>query len=76
MHQKVHVQANINGQDVEFLCEPRQSLLEVLRDVLWLKPSGEEMGERDWFTHYVRSLGMLLRCAAPERRRGTCILSF
>jgi glycogen operon protein len=31
-----------------------------VRDVLWLKPSGEEMDERDWFTHYVRSLGMLL----------------
>ncbi|HEU4577277.1 MAG TPA: hypothetical protein VFS67_03410 [Polyangiaceae bacterium] len=31
-----------------------------VRDVLWLKPSGEEMDERDWFTHYVRSLGMVL----------------
>ncbi|MBT5874608.1 MAG: (2Fe-2S)-binding protein [Candidatus Latescibacteria bacterium] len=34
MSSKVHVQARINGDDVEFLCEPRQSLLEVLRDVL------------------------------------------
>ncbi|HVZ32337.1 MAG TPA: glycogen debranching protein GlgX [Polyangiaceae bacterium] len=31
-----------------------------VRDVLWLKPNGDEMNERDWFTHYVRSLGMLL----------------
>ena len=30
----VHVQTTINGDQVDFLCEPRQSLLEVLRDVL------------------------------------------
>lgn len=33
---KKHVQTEINGQAVEFLCEPRQSLLEVLRDDLSL----------------------------------------
>jgi aerobic carbon-monoxide dehydrogenase small subunit len=38
---KVHVQTQINGEDVEFLCEPRQSLLEVLRDVLWLTGTKE-----------------------------------
>ena len=31
---KVHVQTTINGEETEFLCEPRQSLLEVLRDVV------------------------------------------
>jgi glycogen operon protein len=31
-----------------------------VRDIVWLKPSGDEMGERDWFTNYVRSFGMLL----------------
>lgn len=31
---KVHVETTLNGEQVEFLCEPRQSLLEVLRDVL------------------------------------------
>ena len=31
---KVHVQMTLNGEETEFLCEPRQSLLEVLRDVL------------------------------------------
>jgi isoamylase len=31
-----------------------------VRDIVWLKPNGDEMGERDWFTNYVRSLGMLL----------------
>jgi carbon-monoxide dehydrogenase small subunit len=34
MPRKVHVQTTINGEQMEFLCEPRQSLLEVLRDVL------------------------------------------
>jgi isoamylase len=31
-----------------------------VRDIVWLKSNGEEMGERDWFANYVRSVGMLL----------------
>ncbi len=31
---KTHVQTTINGEPTEFLCEPRQSLLEVLRETL------------------------------------------
>jgi carbon-monoxide dehydrogenase small subunit len=31
---KVYVETTLNGETIEFLCEPRQSLLEVLRDVL------------------------------------------
>ena len=38
---KVHVQTNINGTDVDFLCEARQSLLEVLRDVLGMTGTKE-----------------------------------
>ena len=38
---KVHVQTQINGEGVEFLCESRQSLLEVLRDVLGLTGTKE-----------------------------------
>jgi carbon-monoxide dehydrogenase small subunit len=41
MPTKVHVQTQINGEEVDFLCEPRQSLLEVLRDVLALTGSKE-----------------------------------
>ena len=41
MSKKVHVEARINGQATEFLCEPRQSLLEVLRDELRLTGSKE-----------------------------------
>jgi carbon-monoxide dehydrogenase small subunit len=38
---KIHVQTNINGEPVEFLCEPRQSLLECLRDVVGLTGTKE-----------------------------------
>ena len=38
---KHHITATINGELVEFLCEARQSLLEVLRDVLHLTGSKE-----------------------------------
>ena len=41
MPNKTHVIANINGEEVEFLCEPRQSLLEVLRDTLGLMGTKE-----------------------------------
>ena len=41
MPRKVHVQTTVNGKDTEFLCEPRQSLLEVLRDELRLTGSKE-----------------------------------
>jgi carbon-monoxide dehydrogenase small subunit len=38
---KVHVTTTINGEPAEFLCEPRQSLLECLRDVLNLTGTKE-----------------------------------
>ncbi len=38
---KCVVTANINGEEVEFLCEPRQTLLEVLRDTLGMTGSKE-----------------------------------
>ena len=41
MARKVHVQTRINGEGVEFLCEPRQSLLEVLREDLGLTGTKE-----------------------------------
>ena len=41
MPKKVHVQTTINAEPAEFLCEPRQSLLEVLRDELRLTGSKE-----------------------------------
>ena len=41
MPTKVQVQTRLNGEEIDFLCEPRQSLLEVLRDVLGLTGSKE-----------------------------------
>ncbi len=41
MSKKVHVQTTINGEGVDFLCEPRNSLLEVLRDDLDLTGAKE-----------------------------------
>jgi carbon-monoxide dehydrogenase small subunit len=41
MSDKVRVQTTINGEQREFLCEPRQSLLEVLRDTLLLMGAKE-----------------------------------
>jgi aerobic carbon-monoxide dehydrogenase small subunit len=41
MPNKTHVVATINGEEMEFLCEPRQSLLEVLRDTVGLMGSKE-----------------------------------
>ena len=38
---KTHVQTIINGEHVDFLCEPRQSLLEVLRDEIGLTGTKE-----------------------------------
>jgi len=42
-----HVSATINGDAVEFLCETRQTLLEVLRDELHLTGSKEGCGTGD-----------------------------
>ena len=41
MSNKVRVQAKINGTETEFLCDPRQSVLEVLRDTLNLTGAKE-----------------------------------
>ncbi len=38
---RTYVQARINGEERDFLCEPRQSLLEVLREELGLTGSKE-----------------------------------
>ena len=38
---KVHVTATLNGNDVEFLCETRQTLLQILRDDLHLTGTKE-----------------------------------
>ena len=41
MFAKIHVHTTINGEPAEFLCEPRQSLLECLRDIVGLTGTKE-----------------------------------
>ena len=41
MSKKHHISTTVNGEQVEFLCEARQSLLEVLRDSLRLTGAKE-----------------------------------
>ncbi len=47
MMAKYHISATINGDAVEFLCEPEQTLLDVLRDELFLTGSKEGCGSGD-----------------------------
>lgn len=42
---KIHVNTTINGEATEFLCEPRQTLLECLRDTLNLTGTKEGCGD-------------------------------
>ena len=44
---KTHVETSINGEPIEFLCEPHQTLLEVLRDELGLTGTKEGCGTGD-----------------------------
>ena len=44
---KVHVAASVNGDEVEFLCEPEETLLDVLRDELHLTGSKEGCASGD-----------------------------
>ena len=44
---KYHVTATVNGDAVEFLCEPEQTLLDVLRDELDLTGSKEGCASGD-----------------------------
>ena len=41
MTRKVHVTANVNGDAIEFLCEPQQTLLDVLRNEIMLTGTKE-----------------------------------
>ena len=44
---KIHVTTTINGEPTEFLCEPTQTVLDVLRDQLGLTGSKEGCGSGD-----------------------------
>ncbi len=44
---QIHVTATVNGDPVEFLCDPRETLLDVLRDRLGLTGTKEGCGTGD-----------------------------
>jgi carbon-monoxide dehydrogenase small subunit len=44
---KYHVTTRVNGDEVEFLCDPTQTLLDVLRDEMGLTGSKEGCGSGD-----------------------------
>ncbi|UWS01784.1 (2Fe-2S)-binding protein [Phaeobacter inhibens] len=47
MSSKIHVSATINGDAVDYLCDPRETLLDVLRDRLNLTGAKEGCGTGD-----------------------------
>ncbi len=44
MMSNIHVTAKVNGDETEFLCDPRETLLDVLRDRLNLTGTKEGCG--------------------------------
>lgn len=44
---KIHVTTTVNGDDTEFLCEPEETLLDILRETLHLTGSKEGCGSGD-----------------------------
>ena len=44
---KIHVTTSVNGDEVEFLCDPRETLLDVLRDKMSLTGAKEGCGTGD-----------------------------
>ncbi len=57
---KQHVSTTINGEAIEFLCEPQQSLLEVLRDELGLTGTKEGCATGDCGACSVQLNGRLI----------------
>jgi carbon-monoxide dehydrogenase small subunit len=57
---KLHVETTINGNAVEYLCEPQQTLLDVLRDDLYLTGTKEGCGSGDCGACSVRVDGRLV----------------
>lgn len=60
MSTQIHVHTHINGEDVEFLCDPREKLLDVLRYTLALTGSKEGCGNGNCGACNVIMDGMLV----------------
>ena len=59
---KTLVGVTINGESREFVCEPRQSLLEVLRDVLYMTGTKEGCNDGNCGACNVLVDGVLVNC--------------
>ena len=59
---KIHVQCVINGEEVEFLCEARESLLEVLRETLGFTGTKEGCNDGNCGACSVTVDGVLIDC--------------
>jgi aerobic carbon-monoxide dehydrogenase small subunit len=72
---RVAVDATINNEPVDFLCEPRESLLEVLRDRLGLTGSKEGCNNGNCGACSVLMDGRLVNscCVLGVEARGCCI---
>ncbi|MFM1815835.1 MAG: hypothetical protein RLZ98_2530 [Pseudomonadota bacterium] len=57
---KYHITTTVNGDELEFLCEPQQTLLDVLRDELELTGTKEGCGTGDCGACSVRVDGALV----------------
>ena len=68
---KVHVQTTINGEATEFLCEPRQSLLEVLRETLGFTGTKEGCNDGNCGACSITLDGVSLTVARLDGRRVT-----
>ena len=44
---QVHIKTKINGDNIEFLCDPEETLLDILRDKLHLTGTKEGCGTGD-----------------------------
>ena len=67
---KIHVQTKLNGEDTEFLCEPRQSLLEVLRETLGFTGTKEGCGDGNCGACSVQIDGVLANSCLVLASRG------
>ena len=67
---KTYVQTRINGEHVDFLAEPRQSLLECLRDVIGLTGSKEGCNDGNCGACTVEMDGRIVTSWPRAWRRG------
>ncbi|MHB8376888.1 MAG: (2Fe-2S)-binding protein [Dehalococcoidia bacterium] len=77
MSGRTYVSAEINGEQAEFLCEPRQSLLEVLRDELGMTGSKEGCNNGNCGACNVIMNGMLVNscCVLGVEAQGAAIVT-